>query len=537
VIASLTALVLAFASPGTFQRPADYGGGGGRLFTGSPSSKWDCSVCHDIDETLSMGLTADPPELLTEGYSPGKTYTLTITINASPNAGTFGLEVAGRNGAAAGQLGNVDLASLSADEACSRGGAKVDPVQVRPDGSAAQSGSCKAGLNRWHVRWTAPAAEAGGLTFYVSVVAGDGNAAATNDRTVSRVFGVPSPATVSQRSGGCGAPAAMLLLPVLGLLYRRRKGAIIALLLLVPLTAHAAKKKKAAPPPPAPVEQPAPAPQPPPAQELKPAPAPIAPPAPAPEPEPTPAPPTVVEPVALETPPPPAEDGPTAIEATAAAGFGLRGLTQYSASFATPVRVLMGFPTASVDVRFYPVRLLRAAVLTGVEVEGSYQVGWVLGSLPLGAAQAIPADGRLSAGYRFTLGGLSIAPRFLFRTEVGGVERNALFEDAFYQSVGGELSVAFERGGFFAEVRPFGTRIVDSGTASVKAYGALLTGFSTGTQAAAGWRFGKSGLAVTAHYSYSFTRAVFFGYGDRDYQTVTNVDQVHAAMITLGVAR
>jgi hypothetical protein len=533
--AALTALVLAFASPSSFQKPADYGGGGGRLFTGSPSSKWDCSVCHDIDGTLTMGFAADPPELLTEGYTPGKMYTLTITLNASPNAGAFGLEVTGRNGAAAGQLANVDIASLTADEACTRLGKTVDPVEIRPGGTAAQSGSCKAGLNRWHLRWTAPAADAGGLTFYVSTVAGDGNTANTNDRTVSRVYGVPSPATVGQRTGGCGAPAAMLLLPVLGLLYRRRKGALIVLLLLVPLTAHAAKKKKAPPPPPPPVEQPAPAPQPPPAEEIKPAPAPE--PAPVPAPVPTPAP-SLVKPLPIEAPlPAPSENEPTAIEATAAAGFGLRGLTQYSASFATPIHVQLGFPTASVDVRFFPVRLLRASALTGVELEGRYQVGWVLGSLPLGAAQAIPADGRISAGYRFTLGGLSIAPRFMFRMEVGGVERNALFEDAFYQSVGGELSVAFERGGFFAEVRPFGTRIVDSGTASVKAYGALLTGFSTGAQAAAGWRFGKSGLAVTAHYSYSFTRAVFFGYGDRDYQTVTNVDQVHAAMITFGVAR
>jgi hypothetical protein len=225
------------------------------------------------------------------------------------------------------------------------------------------------------------------------------------------------------------------------------------------------------------------------------------------------------------------------VEATAAAGFGLRGLAQYSASFATPVRVGLGFPTAAVDVRFYPARLMRVGVLTGLEVEGSYQVGWVVGALPLGAAQAIPADGRLALGYRLEAGALTVAPRFLFRVEVGGVERNALFEDALYQSVGGELSLSIQRGGFFLEARPGAGRVLDTGTASTKGYGPLLTGFSAGIVAQAGWRFGKSGLALTARYAYSLTRVVWFGYGDRDYQAITSVDQTHVGMITLGVAR
>jgi hypothetical protein len=225
------------------------------------------------------------------------------------------------------------------------------------------------------------------------------------------------------------------------------------------------------------------------------------------------------------------------VEATAAAGFGLRGLAQYSASFATPVRVGLGFPTAAVDVRFYPARLMRVGVLSGLEVEGSYQVGWVVGALPLGAAQAIPADGRLALGYRFDVGALTLAPRFLFRVEVGGVERNALFEDALYQSVGGELSLTFQRGGFFLEARPGAGRVLDTGTASTKGYGPLLTGFSAGIVAQAGWRFGKSGLALTARYAYSLTRVVWFGYGDRDYQAITSVDQTHVGMITLGLAR
>jgi hypothetical protein len=527
-------LVLAFTSPDTFQLPAEYRGGGGRLFTGSPASKWDCSVCHDIDETLMANVESDPPGLLTGGYTPGRSYALTVTLDPSPGTNSFGLEVTGKSGAVAGQLSNVDVATLGESEKCTNG-RRVDPVEIRPGGTAAQSGGCKSGLNRWHLVWTAPASEQGALTFYLSAVASDGKADVANDRTVSRVFGVPSPATISQRTGGCGAPAALLLLPVLGLALLRKR-ALLLLVVLVPLSAEAAKKKKVAvpPPPPAAVETPAPVPAP--VEEVKPAPEP--PPVAA---EPVPVPVPAPAPLEQPAPAPGAQDeadAPAAVEATGLAGFGARSLTQYSASFATPVRWPLYFPTAGASIRFYPVRLMRLSVLTGLEVEGSYQVGLALGALPPGASQALPADGRIALGYRFTVGALSIAPRFLFRMEVGGVERNALFEDAYYQSVGGELSIALQtRRGFFLEFRPGGGRVIDTGTASVKGYGPLLSGFSAGAVAAVGWRFGHSGISVTGHYSFSFTRAEWFGSGDRDYSTLVNVDMVHAGMLTLGVAR
>jgi hypothetical protein len=71
----------------------------------------------------------------------------------------------------------------------------------------------------------------------------------------------------------------------------------------------------------------------------------------------------------------------------------------------------------------------------------------------------------------------------------------------------------------------------------VKGYGPLQTGFTAGAVAAVGWRFGKSGLLLTGHYGFSFTRAAWLGHGDSDYLPITNVDMVHAAMLTLGVAR
>ena len=46
MMGTLTLLVLAFGAPQTFDAPAEVGGGSRGSFTGAPSSKWNCGVCH-----------------------------------------------------------------------------------------------------------------------------------------------------------------------------------------------------------------------------------------------------------------------------------------------------------------------------------------------------------------------------------------------------------------------------------------------------------------------------------------------------------
>ncbi len=545
MIGLAVALALGFSDPASFEKSADIGGGGGVYFTGSPGAKYDCSVCHDADPTLELRVESDPPGLFTGGYTPGQTYRLDVTLGTEPSNGGFGVELGPDGGV--GSLQNLPLSAHTAEELCHYGAldggtTDVDPVVVRAGGASAQSGTCNTGTRAWRLQWVAPSSDLGPATFYFAAVAGNGNAANTDDRAVARVLSTPSPQSKPERSRGCGAPAAVLLLPLAAVLARWRRG-VLLVLVLAPLATWA-KPKRAKRPPPAPVEAPAeprreepPAPIEPAAPEAPPqqtqAPAPDAGALPAAVEAPPPAPVTQAAP-----PPPPAEvDERPSLEISFTAGAGLRDLSLYGESYGVPLRLQQAYPTFGVRVRFFPLRLMRAGALTGLELEGAYRIGRAVGALPAGAANALPADGRLSAGYRLTFGPVAVAPRFLYRVEVGGTDRNALFADSLYQSVGGELALALEAGPVYVELRPGGGWVLDTGTLSATGYGRAAGGPTAGGTGELGVRLGATGLRLCARYQVSFTRVTFAGGGERGLGPLTVVDQGHLFMLALDVAR
>jgi len=124
----------------------------------------------------------------------------------------------------------------------------------------------------------------------------------------------------------------------------------------------------------------------------------------------------------------------------------------------------------------------------------------------------------------------------VYRTEVGGVERNALFDDPYYQSVGGELAFALRASGFFVELHGGAGKVLDTGTLSTKGYGALQQGLTFEGGAELGWRF-ANGLMLAGRYGYSFTRVSWAGFGAREYGPLTGVDQVHVGSLALSLAR
>ncbi len=583
-MSGLLALVLAFSDPGAFLAPADLGGGGGNHFTGSPSSHFDCTVCHDRASDLKLEVASDPSGLFDKGYTPGQRYTLTFSLSDKGKVAGFGAELDTRGGAA---TGSFTLVPADGDFVCLDGpndAPGTDPVALFPAGDVATGVAaalaCKNSPRSWRVSWAAPATDVGAVNLFASAVAGNLDGSNRGDRAASLVMGVPSPSTAGARAKGCasapGALAPLALLLVLLLLRGRareapprsgraarggtsQRGAVpssgasrhllprgegmVLVLVLLASVAWAAPKKKKHPTHHPPATRPAPV-QASPPLEPAPAPAPEAAPEPVPEPAatatPAPAPAAPTPPAAPASAPPPGLSEPAdelpAVHAGVQLGYGYRDLRLTSPSFATPLRAQLGFPLVGVVMGFEPMRLLRVGVLEGLELEGAYVRGWVLGPTPLGGAQVLPADGWVALGYAFTLGRVSLAPRALYRVQVGGAEKNFSFDDAYDQSVGGELRLGLEVGRLSILLAPRGAVVLDSGTLAVEGYGAQRGGLSLGGEAALDFDLG-AGFTLGARYGLDRITTSWAGGGKRALGAVSRTDLVQTGALTLRLAR
>lgn len=518
-------LVLAFGSADDFDTPAALGGGEGIHFTGSPTSKWNCSVCHDATGAGSVTVTSTGRDLVTQGYVPGETYELEVALQPGTSArAAVALELSTRNRAPAGVLTTAMPLMGNTDGYLCAG---LDPMTMR--GQVAHSYACA--VNRWRVSWQAPAADEGSVTLYLSAVDANADSKNAGDVTHSLVLGIPSPSTVGQNTTGCsstGGELTLILVLLLSLSLRRGRG--LLLLALIPTLALAAPKKKTRAPPPPPKTAPQPQPEPAPA----PAPEPLVEPTPPQKPTEPPFPPKRVEPVPAPVIAaiPDTSKLPGAFELDARLGFGFRSVSFSSPSYATPFRAAFGFPSLSLGITFYPARLLRSSALSGLHLQGRYAVGWVLQQLPLAGAQVLPSDGRVALGYSIRAGVLELTPRALYRIAIGGVERNPFFDDGYFQSLGGELAIGVVTSGFFLHVTPRAGAIVDVGTQMVRGYGASRGGFTWGGSAEVGWRFSPFFL-LSGTYQLTVAKTEFAGQGERTLEAMTVNDTIHAGYVVL----
>lgn len=539
LMGSALSLVLAFGSANDFDTPATLGGGEGISFTGSPSAKWNCSVCHDAVGDGAISVSAVGRDLATQGYVPGETYELELTMTGASARAAFALELSKRDRAPAGRLEQAMplMGTAGAEYLCPTLG-NIDPVTVidRTGSRTAHSYACA--INKWRVSWVAPASDEGTVTLYASAVDSNADSRNSGDVTHSLVLGIPSPSSVGSRTQQTCSTTPVVLVALLSLLWLvRRKRAATVMLALALVTSSvswsAPKKKKAK----AKTTKTVPAPDPTPVPEPTPAPAPVEP-APAPvakEPDPPPAPAKPVEP-AQEKPViaeiPDTSSLPGGLEMEARLGFGFRSVAYNSLSYATPFRASFGFPVLSFGVTLYPFRLLRVSALGGLHVQGKYAVGWVLQTLPLGGALALPSSGRVALGYTLRAGPLELSPRALYRVDIGGVERNALFDDGYFQSLGGELAIGLVFGKFFINVAPRGGAVVDVGTQMVKGYGASKGGYTWGGAGELGFRFTPS-FQLSASYQLSVLRTEFAGQGERTLEAMTVSDLTHLGSVAL----
>lgn len=151
----------------SFPVSANFGGGAGYYYTGSPRFKgYTCALCHTGGEgRASVSVTSDPAELTASGtYTPGQTYRIDVELigehrglGSAFNPNTFTAEVVDQGGAAAGALGVGD-----------------DPVvELTGGGQIAIAEGFGNGETTWSFFWSAPDAD-GPLGFYLALLDGDG---------------------------------------------------------------------------------------------------------------------------------------------------------------------------------------------------------------------------------------------------------------------------------------------------------------------------------------------------------------------------
>jgi len=177
----------AYSSFADYTRSIQEGGGGGRLFTGTPADGWGCEACH-------RGATGAALEVLglpEDGYVPGQAYELTLRWpEATPHVALMA-ELTDTRGQPAGSTALVSYAAWQEGEKCENGFPAADLCRVG-DLAGGGDGCCRdldptrdacslpgarnvlwvldCGSKLARLVWTAPAASAGDVWFSTEMV-------------------------------------------------------------------------------------------------------------------------------------------------------------------------------------------------------------------------------------------------------------------------------------------------------------------------------------------------------------------------------
>jgi hypothetical protein len=234
----------AYSSFADYVRPIEEGGGGGRLFSGTPADGYTCDVCHRGAEGAKLDVVGLPPD----GYVPGMSYEVSFRWpETAPHVALMAefTDVAGRP---TGVTALAPYATWQAGERCEEADAFPaadvcrlgDPESgccrdLDPNRDACSFPSARSvlwvldcGSKLARVIWTAPAAGAGDVWFSSSLVTSDVNHDALGDgvtlmRRRLRVSG--SSPEVSAATSNCQA--------VPGALSRSTAWAWLSIVLLV----------------------------------------------------------------------------------------------------------------------------------------------------------------------------------------------------------------------------------------------------------------------------------------------------------------
>ena len=161
--------------------------------TGSPGEV-NCTDCHSGTALNSAGgsITISCPELVNWEYTPGQTYTITVTVaEGVKTLFGFGFEALLTSGANAGTLSAGTGSSIKT--ANIGGNSRRNVVHQLNAGTGS-------GSHTWSFTWLAPATDQGNVTFYCGAIAANANGSDTGDHvyTKSQVVTAAVPNGIAQ---------------------------------------------------------------------------------------------------------------------------------------------------------------------------------------------------------------------------------------------------------------------------------------------------------------------------------------------------
>jgi hypothetical protein len=227
--AAPAARVRAFSDIERFPQSVQEGGGGGRLFTGSPADGYACNVCHLGGEEPSVIVYGLP----IDGYVPGQIYDVEVAWNNAAGSHALHLEIVNEfTKRAAGRVALIDPATIDARGRCGSL-PNEKPADYILEGEGRQIlGSQGCGASSLRFRFMAP--DLPQIVFAGSVVrAGEPQASPNGDgvQNLNRVLrraGEPNQAASScaltaAGPSGAGLWCGVLLMLALALLLSRAR--------------------------------------------------------------------------------------------------------------------------------------------------------------------------------------------------------------------------------------------------------------------------------------------------------------------------
>lgn len=240
----------AYSSFADYTRSIEEGGGGGRLFTGTPADGYGCDVCHRGAEGAALQVAGLPEE----GYVPGQSYELALFWPATTPHMALMAELTDASGRPAGVTALAPYATWQEGERCADSGFPAADVcraggegdgccrDLDPDRDACSFPGERGvlwvidcGSRFARVIWTAPAASAGDVWFSSEMVTSDIQNDALGDGVTSLRMRIrpagAAPELVSVVSDCRAAPGTrarssslggLALLSIVGLLLSRR---------------------------------------------------------------------------------------------------------------------------------------------------------------------------------------------------------------------------------------------------------------------------------------------------------------------------
>jgi len=149
--------------------------------TNSPTDGNDCTVCHSGTANTGNGSVSINTNIPSNGYTPGQTYSIDVQISQS-SINRFGFEITSEeNNFGSGKIGSFGITDPNSTKFTNNNNAITHK----------QTGITGNGARTWNMNWTAPTTNnSGGVIFYVSAIAANGNGNSSGDEiyTTSRGF-------------------------------------------------------------------------------------------------------------------------------------------------------------------------------------------------------------------------------------------------------------------------------------------------------------------------------------------------------------